>query len=216
VLVTAGFVGFSIYQYHHLPWIDFREWKIGTDLTPDNTGKSKVFLTFKNKETGEEKEYLSPDYPWQDSVWMASWEFVSQRVDDSEVVKGHSLVIQDVDGNDMTATFVENPEYQFLLIVNDLLEADPAGMDRANELFKKVNEAGYSFILVTGSLRSEINKAREYLDQDLEIFSADDIELKMMIRANPGLILLKDSFVIDKWHYNDFPDFNDLEEQYFR
>ena len=39
----------------------------------------KYFLTYKNKRSGQQKEYQSPDYPFNDSVWMAQWEFVSQR-----------------------------------------------------------------------------------------------------------------------------------------
>ena len=75
VVIFTGFAYFSVYQYRHLPWIDFLGWKKGTDLVPDNPGMAKIYLTYRNKITGEEKEYLSPNYPWNDSAWMAEWEF---------------------------------------------------------------------------------------------------------------------------------------------
>jgi hypothetical protein len=32
-----------------------------------------------------------------------------------------------------------------------------------------------------------------------------------MIRSNPGLMLLKKGTIQGKWHYNDFPQMEDLE-----
>lgn len=216
ILFAGGFLGFSVYQYNHLPWLDFRDWKVGADLTPDNTGKLKVYLTYRNTETGEVKEYLSPDYPWDDSVWMSKWEFVDQRIDDSEVVKGHSLSIHDAEGNEVTDFYIDNPDWQFLLVSHSLSEADPEGLNKANDLFAKLSEEGYSFIVVTGSLQEEISRVKQFMHPDLEFYNADDIELKTIIRANPGLILLRDGVVIEKWHHHDIPMFTDLKEKYLR
>jgi hypothetical protein len=36
-----------------------------------------------------------------------------------------------------------------------------------------------------------------------------------MVRANPGVLLLKNGVVINKWHYNTVPDFEELIENYF-
>jgi hypothetical protein len=216
ILVFAGFTGFSIYQYHHLPAVDFRGWRIGKDLVPDNTGKLKIYLKYRNTETGEEKEYLSPNYPWDDSVWMSKWEFIDQRIDDSEVIKGHDLTIHDLDGNEVTDIFISNPEYQFLLISFDLVKADPQGLEKADQLYKQIDEAGYSFIVITGSLSDDISRIKQFMHPNLEFYNGDDIELKTIIRANPGLVLLNDGVVINKWHFNDFPEFEELEKEYFQ
>ncbi len=58
-----GFIGFEVYNIRHLPVIDFRDWKVGNKMVNDNPLPIKYYLTYKNKGTGEEKEYLSPDYP---------------------------------------------------------------------------------------------------------------------------------------------------------
>ena len=105
LVVMGGFSLFSLCQYRHLPMIDFLGWKVGNDMVPDNPGTAKVYLIYQNKNTGETKEYLSPNYPWNDSVWIQEWEFVNQRIDESGVIKGHTLRIFDSEGNDLTDIF---------------------------------------------------------------------------------------------------------------
>jgi uncharacterized membrane protein YphA (DoxX/SURF4 family) len=213
-IIFSLFVIFSVYQYRHLPWIDFLGWNTGTDLVPDNPGKAKTYLTYRNKITGEEKEYLSPNYPWNDSAWVAQWEFKDQRVDDSGVIKGHNLKIFDAAGNDYTETFINNPGYQFLVASYSLEDASRKGFEKIDRLYGDIVSHGHSLIVLTGSLQGEIDSFRQGLHPDLEFFQADDIELKIMIRANPGLILLKDGVVMGKWHWRDVPDYEELQKEF--
>lgn len=46
-------------------------------------------------------------------------------------------------------------------------------------------------------------------------YMVDETALKSMIRANPGLILLKNGVVIDKWAWRDIPSYQELEKKYF-
>jgi len=213
-LIFAAFTFFSIHQYRHLPWIDFLGWKTGTDLVPDNPGVSKTYLTYRNVNTGEEKEYLSPNFPWNDTLWLKEWEFVAQRIDDSEVIRGHSLKIFDADGNDFTEAFINNPGYQFLVASYDLKEGSEKGFKKVNNLFSDASEQGHSLVVLTGSLTDDIDEFKKDYDPDLEFYNADDIELKMMVRANPGIVLLKDGVVMGKWHWRDLPEYEELKEEY--
>ena len=215
-LFVVGFVWFSNYNINHLPLLDFREWKVGHDMVPEGGDKAQIYLTYKNIETGEEKEFISSDLPWQDSLWMASWEFVDQRVDDSGVLRAHELIIENASGEDHTEAFIDNPDYQFLLLAWDLEDTDLDAFEKAKALFKEADAAGYSLIVITSSLPEIAGMFKEemYIDDQLEFYFADDVVLKTMIRANPGLILMKDGIVLKKWHYNDFPEFNDVQEEF--
>lgn len=216
LIFGLGFGGYSYYNYNHLPVIDFRNWTVGSNMNPDNQGEVKIYLTYRNKETGETREYLSPDYPWNDSIWMSNWEFVSQRIDDSEVVKGHQLVIETEEGADVTDDFINNPAPQLLVIAHDLTETHRPAFGEINELYKKAESEGISMIVITSSLPGIVEQFKKdmKLDPYLEFYHADDVVLKTMIRANPGLMLLEDAYVLGKWHYNDIPDFNEIQKKY--
>jgi uncharacterized membrane protein YphA (DoxX/SURF4 family) len=215
IVFAALFIAFSGYNYLHLPMLDFREWKVGNDMEPDNRGEAKIYLTFRNTSTGEEQEFLSPDYPWQDSAWMANWEFVDQRIDDSEVIRAHELLIENEEGQDVTDAFISNPDFQLLVIAYDLEAAHVGSFKKIETLYKHADREGISLIVITSSLPSTVKKFRQGLDPNLEFYYADDIALKTMIRANPGLMMLKDGIVLGKWHFNDLPSYEELSEGYF-
>ena len=211
VIFLAGFGWFISFNYNHLPVVDFRDWKVGNDMK--STGREAVvsYLVYKNKDSGELKEYISPDYPWNDSVWLSEWEFVNQRIDDSQLVMKHGLIIEDEDGNNLTEEIIENPGYQFILASYDLDEAQGQGMIDASALFRMLNEKGINVALLTSSTDDVIEKYRDMYQINYDVYFADDIELKVMIRSNPGLLLLKDGVVISKWHHNDFPQIDEVE-----
>ncbi len=208
---TALFVWFVFYNYNHLPMLDFRDWKVGRDMKSSDTGETKTYLTYRNLETGEEQEFLSPDYPWNDSLWMARWEFVDQRVDESGVERKHALFIEDEDGNDLTKAIIGHAGDQFLLISYDLDFAEGEGMLKAAKLFHYLDDEGIAFDMLSASDLQTIDKYREVYQMDYPVYFADDVELKAMIRSNPGLLWLRDGVVMKKWHANDFPGREELQ-----
>jgi uncharacterized membrane protein YphA (DoxX/SURF4 family) len=212
-LIAGGFVWFINYNYNHLPLVDFRDWKVGNDMRNSGEENAKTYVIYRNKETGEVKEFLSPDYPWNDTVWMKQWEFVDQRIDDSKVIRKHGLFIEDEEGDDVTMSIIENPGLQLILTTYDLEEANGGGMIKASELVHSLTEEdNISFVLLSSSDIDVVEKYKEVYRIDYEVYYADDIELKAMIRSNPGMMLMHDGIVLKKWHYHDFPDRKELKE----
>lgn len=211
IVFTGIFIWFTFYNYSHLPMLDFRDWKVGKDMKSSGEGQAKTFVTYKNKQTGEEKEYISPNYPWNDTVWMAEWTFVKQRLDESGIIRQHNLIIEDEDGNDLTNVIVENTTDQFLLISYDLDNANGEAMLQAAELFQKLDNNGIAFDMVCASDPSLIKKYNKVYQMEYPAYFADDIELKAMIRSNPGLVWLHNGVVMQKWHANDFPEWEELK-----
>ena len=206
VLFGSAFIWFIFYNYNHLPMFDFRDWKEGNDMKSKNLDKAKTFVIYKNKKTGENEEFISPNYPWNDSVWMSEWEFVDQRYDDSEVIRNHHVIIEDEDGNNLTEEIVENPNEQFILVSYDLDHANEGGMIKAAGLSEFALDEGIDFVLISASGTETIRKYEKVFGIEYPYYFADGTELKAMIRSNPGLIYFKDGIIISKWHYNDFPE----------
>jgi hypothetical protein len=99
-----------------------------------------------------------------------------------------------------------------LLTTYDLDEANSGGMIKASELFHAIERDDVSFSLLSSSGMDVIQNYEEVYQIDYEVYFADDIELKAMIRSNPGLMLLHNGVVLKKWHFNDFPDKKEIEE----
>jgi hypothetical protein len=145
---------------------------------------------------------------------MSKWEFVEQRIDDPNIFKGNDLQIMDSAGSDLTETIIRNPDFQFLLIAWDLEKSDKEALKQINIFAEKALSADYGFIGLTSSLSEVIDSTRVGLKLNFDFYMADDITLKVMVRANPGMVLMKDGVILDKWHYNDFPSYSEFEEKY--
>jgi len=211
-LFILAFVLFSYYSYTNLPPVDFRDWKEGKNMKQE--GKEKYYLIYENKSTGETKKYRSSKIPYNDSAWMKNWEFVKQKIDYSEVKRKHDLQIVDFKGTDVTQDIIENPGYQFVITAYSFDEASEDGLEKSVALYQKLESKGYEFVLLTSVLKEDAEIFHEKYNTSLPVYQADDIELKSMIRSNPGLILLKNGVVKEKWHYSNFPGSKEILNHY--
>jgi len=217
LLITAiGFSTMSIQCYRHLPLVDFMGWKVGNYVRKTKSLPVTFYVTYKNKRTGEEKEFVSPNYPWNDSTWLADWIFKSQRVVDPNKTDGLVFRVEDQYGADYTASILDNPDYQFILVAYDLTKTNADGFHKILPLYKKAVADGYSFICITGSSPADINKFRMANGTAFDFYICDDVVLKTMVRSNPGLILLKNGTVIAKWGFRDFPDYQKVLENHIK
>ena len=71
-----------------------------------------------------------------------------------------------------------------------------------------------SFICLTASLDQQIQQFKKETDAPFTFYNTDEITLKTIIRANPGLLLLKRGTILDKWHHNDLPSPSGAEDEY--
>jgi uncharacterized membrane protein YphA (DoxX/SURF4 family) len=211
---AGAFAVFSTYCYLHLPVVDFTEWKVGHKLYAENPQPVKYYLSYRDKQTKVVKEYLSPDYPYNDSIWMEKNEFVSQRVEDPNEYYGKSLVISDTLQNPVTESIIRNPGYQLVINSYSLRDANADAFKEINEFSKKAASVNIPTAILVSAENKEINDFASRNKINLDFYLADDILLKTMVRSNPGILLLKGGVIIAKWHWRDLPDFEDFSKKY--
>jgi len=222
-------LGLSIYALKHLPPIDYRPYKVGTKLICEACQKNKevdveeyMYAKFKHTESGEVKEFeIMHSWPTD-----TNWEYVTPQeprkvVVEPEVevvdtlVKEKSFTIEQFmfmkGQEDYTCNVVKDTNYVFLFVAYNVNEASLDAKDVINNVYNWAHEKNYNFYGASSSLDGDIEKYSSKANIQFPFLGCDDIPLKTIVRANPGLVILKDGVVIDKWHYNDIPSIEELE-----
>lgn len=198
---ALAFLGFEVYNFRHLPVVDFMNWKVGKQLNVETSGDADIYLIYRNKVTGETQEFLSPNYPWNDSVWMSEWEFVDQRTEGGSNFLGFSAL--DESGNDVTESILTT-EKLLMFTSHDLADVSEKQWEKVKEVTETAEKQGYIVIWVVANEPEFVEQLREQYDFLYEVYYADELEIKPIVRSNPGLVWLDNGLVKNKWSVVDF------------
>ncbi|WP_251622117.1 BT_3928 family protein [Odoribacter lunatus] len=203
----------EFYCYRHLPILDFRPYAIGKNIpegmvVPEGAPRDeyKITLNYKNKNTGEVKEFDETNYPWQDTL---NWEFHSSEqklIKEGFKAPIHDFVMEHPSLGDITDEVLEDENYTFLVVAYNLDKVSTDNLDKLNELSAYAREKGYRFYGLTASNSDKIQQLASLYHIPYEFCSMDEIQLKTIVRSNPGLVLLKKGSVINKWGDRDIPE----------
>ena len=209
-LYTLFFVfTLSFYCLDRLPVLDFRPYKVGKNILegmtmPEGAKPSVYESVFILEKNGEKKEFTLENYP--DSTWT----FVDTHTVLKE--KGYEPAIHDFSmielntGEDITEDVLTDMGYTFLLVAHRIEEADDSNIDLINEVYDYSVEHGYKFYCLTSSPEEQIELWKDKTGAEYPFCQMDDITLKTMIRSNPGLMLIKNGTILNKWSDEDIPD----------
>ncbi|MEN8156544.1 MAG: BT_3928 family protein [Bacteroidota bacterium] len=217
VSVYAGAVWFSVWNYQHLPLLDFRPYDVGTVIANEmeipegaEMDEYETTLTYMERESGKKRAFTLENYPRDTSLW----EFVTS---DSRLVKKgfeppvHDFAIMDETGTDQVPAILSDPQYSLLLISHHLEEANKQALIMAREWSQVALLANdFSFYAITASPDSEVEAIVSSLDLGYPFHAADEIMLKTMVRSNPGFLLISNGTIIGKWGFRDFPSVESL------
>ena len=203
----------SVYCLYTLPIFDFRPYHVGTNIKqdmeiPEGAEQPEFESTFLLKKNGETREFTLDNYP------DSTWEYVDTRT--VQTKKGYEPPIHDFaltscdTGEDITEQVLTKKGYTFLLVSPRLAVADDSNFGDIDQIYEYAEENGADFYCVTASANDEIERWRDLTGAEYQFCNADETTLKTMIRSNPGLMLLKDGTIIDKWSHNALPQTDDL------
>ncbi len=218
---------FGLYTYTFLPVIDFLPYKIDANI-PESMKIPKgapqdeyqIVYTLKNKKTGKQKEMTDKEYLKTKIYENPDWELVSSS--DPQLVKvGYQPKIKDLNvydsqGVNYTKEIFENPYYNLIAVGWNLSKTNQKAVGDINAIaINAVGDFNIRTVFLTSNSAQDAAKFSKDLKLVMEIFYADAVPLKSMVRSNPGLMLMKDGVVINKWPSSALPSYDELVEKYF-
>ena len=209
-LALAGVLTLMAWTHFHLPLVDFRPYRIGNNLPEQMEGGRApvVDYVFVYERNGERQEFTTDSLPSKDE----GWQFVERQ--DVVIEEGIEAPVHDFeltrwfDGEVITDDILTSEEPVTLIVMYDIQKADREQYQKIVHLFEETPSPIY---ILTGSNDDEI----EALMSDLEALSdeslrsrieeetlctADPVMLKTIVRANPGVFVLQNGTVIDKYN----------------
>ncbi|HEY5690023.1 MAG TPA: BT_3928 family protein [Cyclobacteriaceae bacterium] len=196
VVIVSLFLG--NYAIRHLPFIDFRAYKVGNVIPEQMIPEEQPIIEYlfeKDGETIASQQFLSAD---------DGYKYVSSRVinEDKITPKITDYLVTSIDGEDMTQYTFEGAK--LLIIMYDVTKADTDNLDDIRTLTKELEGKVDCFVLTSsGSEQMEIFRHENQLA--VPYYFSDATVLKTILRSNPGIALWKNGRVLGNWHHNDTP-----------
>lgn len=227
IVVTLISLGFGLFTYNVLPVIDFLPYKVGAHIPSlmvippgEKPDEFEIMYHLRNKKTKEEKDmsdkaYLKTEI-WKDNNWEIIGEPTKRLVKKGFEPKIKDLIITDASGTDYTKELIENPYYSLVFVAYDLNHTNESAIAKLNALaINATQQFNIRTVLLTSNSAQDAEAFIKKNNLFSEVFYADAVPLKSMVRANPGVILLRNGVVVNKWHNHNVPTFDQLSRKYF-
>ena len=205
LLLVGSLITFLVVYWgiKHEPIMDFRDYKVGTDLKIErqkiaqNPSEYKTFYVLKNKTTGEEKKVNQDDYVNEKDYWQegSPWEIQKDKTTseivkqgyESEIVKFHP---EDTGGNDLADQIISAEKAVLVFSYN------PKTLSAA-EIQKAENAVKENVIVYGISTDAKTFKTIPNLVMD-------GTAIKTIARSNPFVMVLNKGKIVEKKSLEDF------------
>ncbi len=222
VYVVFFFLAFSFYNIIYLPVLDFRPYKVGSNI-PEKMGhnmeQGDVYENiYVYEKEGVTKEFTDENYPWEDTTWTFV-ELKSNLIEEGDKPEIQDFAITAYHKNengtfnksdDITHEFLSKP-FSLLIVSLSLNEIGDTQWQKIQSIADYAANNSIDMRIGTSSDENVIEQLdRNMRDANLNYASMDELTLKTIIRSNPGLLLLKEGVVQAKWSKNRLPDASQL------
>lgn len=213
LMVLTVFFAFGIQWWvlEHLPFYDCLPYKIGNNLYEKSQlppgAQPPVFETVLTYEKdGVKKEFDMKNIPWQDSTWKfvdSKTKLIKEGTGEAEI---KDFKLSDYEGNDHTDEVLKAPGYVFLFFVRDVNKARTDNIDRLKQLLDEAEAKNIpTYILSSSDQPSTMAFLQKWNLTKFNLLIVDNTASKTGMRTNPGLMLLNNGTVVNKWSFRDYP-----------
>lgn len=219
---TLFLIGVTIYCYKNLPIIDFRPYAIGVNMPksmeyPEDAKRDSfdTYLTYQKGEKTSTVLFGSADYKalQNDSTWTCVDSY-SKLVEKGYEPPIHDFTMDDPEDGDLTEDVLANEGYTFIAVSSKIEKADLELAKKHNDVyeFAQANSIPFYLLTATGLETDELAAYKEATGAEYKVLNCDEITLKTIVRSNPGLVLIKNGDVVNKWAVKNIPDFQKLSD----
>ncbi len=207
ILVTVISFVLGIYAVQHLPFLDFRAYKIGNNIPQQMKPQEQAifeytFKRLKDDELIESREYLT-------DTLLYNYVEVKQLNEDKTKAKITDYSVSSVEGEDVTAMTFEGTK--LLFIIYDASKASTENMEQIRALIKAL-EGKVEMMVLTSSSAEQFETFRHQHQLAIPYYFVDATVLKTIVRSNPGITLWVNGTVKGMWHNNDTPEASEVIE----
>ncbi|MEX1002944.1 MAG: DoxX family protein [Crocinitomicaceae bacterium] len=107
-------------------------------------------------------------------------------------------------------------ERVFLMTIRDMSAYNESSIDDFKKILEGAKEQGIPFYVLSPATDDQIRTFKSKHDFEATFLTIDGTEIKIVIRSNPGLVLLENGVVRDKWPSRSIPDFDSIFEDYIK
>ncbi|RIW17371.1 DoxX family protein [Algoriphagus lacus] len=194
-------LGLAVWAIQNLPFIDFRAYKNGVSIPTNMQPSAPLQYTYVMKKGGETFKF--DQYPTDES-----YEFVEMVLKNPEALPKIS---------DFAAWNAESDQTEFLfagnkvvILSSNMSKMSDANLDALTELVKSLEGAPVDVVFMAAATQEEIDAFLSKNNWSVIGLQADATVVKTIMRANPGIMILKDGVVMEKFHHNNTPEATDV------
>lgn len=196
IIATIALIITAVYAIKHLPYVDFRNYKVGNHIPKLMKNSAALKYEYVMKKDG--KEYTFDKYPTD-----KSYEYVSSKLKNPDALP--KIVDLKVWNGGQTYTDDLLKGNKLVVVFHNIKKST-----KNKEKIAKIREVLadnpiFEPWIVTSTGGNDFEKYRHQNQLSAPVYFADATVLKAMIRSNPGVILFKNGTVVGKFHYNDVP-----------
>ena len=206
IAVTVLSTALGIYAVQHLPFIDFRAYKIGNNIPQQMLPQEQAIFeyTFETKSG----ELIKSDKYLTDTL-QYKYKGVEQLNEGKTNAKITDYAVSSVEGEDVTQSTFQGPK--LLFIIYDATKASANNIDDIRALVKTL-DGKVEMMVLTASGPDTFEAFRHENQLAVPYYFADATVLKTIVRSNPGITLWVDGTVRGMWHHNDTPEASEVME----
>ncbi len=171
-------------------------------------------VRFFSEDTGADTLVMQSEYMaaqlWQDEGFKAKFpEADWENAIEFKVSDGYEPLIFDLDATNeagesqLQAMLSEG--YTLWHVSKDLASSGAQGQEAINGLFAEAAAKGWRVGALTPATEEQAQAYQKEHQAEYPFYTTDPTELKIIIRSNPGVVLLKDGVVQNKWAWRDIP-----------